>query len=74
MYHVELYVFYRLLLTCTFYNSVLVTVHIHATCINYFCLFKNINNLLYNSYLKKNIVYNIYIFYTSYMYVYFQGV
>lgn len=39
-----------------------------------FCLFKNINNLLYNSYLKKNIVYNIYIFYTSYMYVYFQGV
>lgn len=36
MYHIELYVFYRLLLTCTFYNSVLVTVHIHATCINYF--------------------------------------
>lgn len=31
MYHIELYVFYRLLLTCTFYNSVLVTVHIHAT-------------------------------------------
>lgn len=28
-----------------------------------FCLFKNINNLLYNSYLKKNIVY-IYIYST----------
>lgn len=36
-----------------------------------FCLFKDINNLLYNFYLKKNIVYNIYIFYILYMYVYF---
>lgn len=36
-----------------------------------FSLFKNINNLLYNFYLKKNIVYNIYIFYILYMYVYF---
>lgn len=42
MYHVELYVFYRLLLTCTFYNSVLVTVHIHATCINYFFVYLKI--------------------------------
>lgn len=36
-----------------------------------FCLFENIYNLLYNFYLKKNIVYNIYIFYILYMYVYF---
>lgn len=36
-----------------------------------FCLFKNINNLLYNFYFKKNIVYNMYIFYILYIYVYF---
>lgn len=32
-----------------------------------FCLFKNINNLLYNFYLKKNIVYNIYIYFIFYI-------
>lgn len=34
-----------------------------------FCLFKNINNLLYNFYLKKNIVYNIYIYILYFIYV-----